>query len=176
MKPPSPLLVYLPAVAALLLLHLFSASPLLAADFSGKVVGVLDGDTIEVLHNTHAERIRLNGIDCPEKGQAYGNRAKQAASALVFGKEVTLQTYGKDKFGRTIADALLPDGTNVNHELVKDGWCWWYRKYAPGNTELEKLEKEAREAKKGLWIDPAPIPPWERRKARLKATGHLGIR
>ena len=73
-------------------------------------------------------------IDCPEKGQAYGNRAKQAASQLVFGKEVTLHTFGKDKYGRTIADVLLPDGTNVNHELVKDGWCWWYRKYAPGDT------------------------------------------
>jgi len=61
---------------------------------------------------------------------------------------------------------LLPDGTNVNHELVKDGWCWWYRKYAPGDTVLEGLEKEAREAKKGLWVDPAPIPPWVYRKAR----------
>jgi endonuclease YncB( thermonuclease family) len=61
---------------------------------------------------------------------------------------------------------LLPDGTNVNHELVKDGWCWWYRKYAPGDTVLEGLEKEAREAKKGLWVDPAPIPPWVYHKAR----------
>jgi len=55
---------------------------------------------------------------------------------------------------------LLSDGTNVNHALVKDGWCWWYRKYAPFNSELEKLESEARAAKKGLWVDPAPIPPW----------------
>ena len=61
---------------------------------------------------------------------------------------------------------FLPKGTNVNHELVKDGWCWWYRKYAPGNTVLEGLEKEAREAKKGLWVDPAPIPPWVYRKAK----------
>jgi endonuclease YncB( thermonuclease family) len=106
------------------------------------------------------------GINCPEKGQAYGQKAKQAASALFFGKDVTLQTYGKDKYGRTIADVLLPDGTNVNHELVKDGWCWWYRKYAPGDTVLEGFEKEAREAKKGLWVDPAPIPPWIYRKAR----------
>ena len=121
-----------------------------AADFSGPVISILDGDTIEVLHNHHPERIRLSGIDCPEKGQAYGERAKQAASALVFGKEVTLQTDGKDKYGRTIADVLLPDGTNVNHDLVKQGWCWWYRKYAPGNTELETLEKDAREGKKGL--------------------------
>ena len=71
--------------------------------------------------------------------------------------------HGLDKYGRTIADVLLSDGTNVNHTLVKDGWCWWYRKYAPGDTALEKLEKEAREAKKGLW---APIRPWIYPKAR----------
>ena len=67
---------------------------------------------------------------------------------------------------RGLAQGLLPDGTNVNHELVKEGWCWWYRKYAPGDTELEKLEKDAREAKRGLWADPTPIPPWVYRKAR----------
>jgi endonuclease YncB( thermonuclease family) len=61
----------------------------------------------------------------------------------------------------TIADVFLPDGTNVNHTLVKDGWCWWYRNYAPGNTILERLENEANEGKKGLWVDSAPIPPWE---------------
>ena len=138
----------------------------IAIAFTGPVVSVLDGDTIEVLHNQHPERIRLSGIDCPEKGQAYGHKAKQAASALVFGKEVALQTYGKDKYGRTLADVLLSDGTNVNHELVKDGWCWWYRKYAPGDTQLEKLEKDARDAKKGLWGDPYPVPPWEWRKRK----------
>jgi endonuclease YncB( thermonuclease family) len=74
----------------------------------------------------------LNGIDCPEKGQPCGKRAKQAASALVYGKEVTIQTHGKDKYGRTLADVLQPDGTNVTHTLVKEGWWWWYRKYAPG--------------------------------------------
>ena len=107
-----------------------------AADFTRPVVSVLDGDTIEVLHNGRAERIRLSGIDCPEKGQAYGNNAKHAASALVFGKEVSLLTHGLDKYGRTLADVLLPDGTNVIHALVKDGWCWWYRKYAP-NLNLQ---------------------------------------
>ena len=98
------------------LLHILLASAAVAADFSGQVVRVLDGDTIEVLHNQHPERIRLSGIDCPEKGQAFGKRAKQAASELVFGKEVTLQTHGHDKYGRTLADVLLPDGTNVNHD------------------------------------------------------------
>ena len=148
----------------ILALWLFATSAVNAADFSGPVVSILDGDTIEVLHNNHAERIRLRGIDCPEKGQAYGQKAKHAASALVFGKEVTLQTYGKDRYGRTIADVLLPDGSNVNHELVKDGWCWWYRKYAPGNTTLERLEAEARESRMGLWVDHDPVPPWEWRK------------
>ena len=128
------------------------------------MVSVLDGDTIEVLNGHHTERIRLSGIDCPEKGQAYGQNAKQATSALVFGKDVTLQTHGKDKYRRTIGEVLLPDGTNVNHTLVKEGWCWWYRKYAPGDATLERLETEAREAQRGLWADPQPVPPWEWRR------------
>jgi endonuclease YncB( thermonuclease family) len=106
-----------------LLLTLLFASAALAA-LTGPVVSVLDGDTIEVLHNTHPERVRLNGIDCPEKSQAYGNRAKQATSALVFGRDVILQTHGQDKYNCTLADVLLSDGTNVNHALVKDGSCW----------------------------------------------------
>jgi endonuclease YncB( thermonuclease family) len=104
-----------------------------AADLTGPVVSILDGDTIEVLHNNHAERIRLSGIDCPEKGQAYGNNAKHAASELAFGKLVTVQTYGHDKYDRTLGDVILPDGMNLNQELVTQGWCWWYRKYAPGD-------------------------------------------
>ncbi len=94
------------------------------ADFSGPVVSVLDGDTIQVLHNQHLERIRLSGIDCPEKGQAFGKKDKQAASELVFGKKVALQIYSLDKYKRTIADVLLPDGTNVNHSFVRDSWYW----------------------------------------------------
>ena len=136
----------------------------LYADFTGPVVSILDGDTIEVLHNTHPAHVRLSGIDCPEKGQAFGQKAKHEVSALVFGKEVTLQTHGHDRYKRTLADVLLPDGTNVNHELVKNGWCWWYRKYAPRDMVLEGLEKSAREAKKGLWSDSQPVPPWEWRK------------
>jgi endonuclease YncB( thermonuclease family) len=84
---------------------------------------------------------------------------------LAFGKQVTIQSHGLDKYKQTIVDVILPDGTNVNQKLVKDGWCWWYRKYAPGNTVLERLEKKAREAKYGLWVNPAPIPSWVYRKA-----------
>jgi endonuclease YncB( thermonuclease family) len=149
------------------LLYLLLASDAVAEDFSGLVISVLNGDTIEVLHRRHPERMRLNGIDCPEKGQAYGHSAKQATSALVFGKEVLLQTYGKDKYGHTLADVRLLDGTHVNHTLVKHGWCWWYRKYAPENRELERLEKTAREKQKGLWVDHHPVPAWVLQKARV---------
>jgi endonuclease YncB( thermonuclease family) len=66
---------------------------------------------------------------------------------------------GHVNYTRTLGEVLLPDGVNLNQELVKQGWCWWYRKYAPLNTELEQLEQLAREAKKGLWADPQPVPP-----------------
>jgi endonuclease YncB( thermonuclease family) len=152
------------ALITLFLLTLFSTTSALAYQFTGKVVAVFDGDTIDVLNGHHTERIRLSGIDCPEKGQAYGNNAKHAVADLPFGKEVTVKTHGRDKYKRTLAYVLLPDGTNVNHTLVKEGWCWWYRKYAPRNTVLVGLEKEAREGWKGVWADPQPVPPWEWRK------------
>ena len=141
----------------------FSVAPVFS--FTGEVVSVLDGATIEVLHNGKAQRIRLYGIDCPEKGQPFGNNAKRKTSTLIFAQQVTLEIHGKDKYGRILADVLLADGTDVNHVLVRDGWCWWYRKYAPGDTTLENIEAEAREAKRGLWTDPNPIPPWEMAEA-----------
>ncbi|MBK5281712.1 MAG: thermonuclease family protein [Nitrospiraceae bacterium] len=116
--------------SVLLLAALLIPTIVYAADFSGPVVAVLDGDTLEVLNGHHAERIRLQGIDCPEKGQAFGQRAKQAASELVFGKKVTIQMHGYDKYKRTLGDVFLSDGTHVNHVLVENGWCWWYSKYA----------------------------------------------
>jgi endonuclease YncB( thermonuclease family) len=90
------------------------------------------------LHNQHSERIRLNGFDCPEKGQTFGKRATQVRSAIVIGKDVTLEeTHGKDNYRYILPAVILPDGTNANHRLVKDCWCWWYRKYAPEDTVLE---------------------------------------
>lgn len=156
---------YLASTAAL---FLFSVAP--AFSFTGQVVGVLDGDTIEVLpseglHNK-TKRVRLHGIDCPEKKQAFGNRAKQAMSALVFAKSVTVESRGQDKYKRIVGVVLLSDGTNVNRELVAQGWCWHYEKYAPDDLVLAVLELAARSAKKGLWADTRPLPPWEWRKAR----------
>ena len=126
----------------------------------------MDGDTIEVLHNKKPQRVRLYGIDCPETRQAFGTRAKQATSALLFAKIVTVESRGRDKYSRIIADVFLADGTNLNQRLVAEGWCWHYEKYAPDDLVLAVLELAARGAMKGLWADPNPMPPWEWRKMR----------
>ncbi len=103
---------------------------------------------------------RLHGIDCPEKRQAFGNRAKQFTSTLVFGTTVTVQFVDRDRYGRTVGEVLLPDGRSLNHELVRAGPAWMYRRYT-NDQSLNDLEEEARVARRGLWADPHPIPPWE---------------
>jgi endonuclease YncB( thermonuclease family) len=139
-------------VTWLLLTIILLATPAFGSsvDFIGPIVSILDGDTLEVQNGHHTDRIRLSGIDFPEKGQASGKQAKQAASDLAFGKDVTIQTHSHDKYQRTLANVILSNGTNLNQELVKQGFCWWYRRYVPGDTVLEGLEKEAREGRKGL--------------------------
>lgn len=140
--------------------------PAFAADFTGRVVGVSDGDTISVLHNGHGEKVRLYGIDCPEKRQAFGQRAKQFTSELVFGKEVTVRDRGRDKYGRTIGEVVLGDGRVVNRELVMAGMAWAYRKYS---TVYVSEEADARAIGRGLWGDPDPVPPWEFRHRMKQA-------
>ena len=154
------------------LLTVFLASALsfgLGEEFRGKVVRVLDGDTIEVMHHGQAERIRLNGIDCPEKAQPFGERAKKYTSSLAFGETVTAIVKDTDRYGRTVAEILLPDGRSLNRELVKAGLAWWYRKYSTDAT-LGQLEAEARAARRGLWADSNPVPPWEWRHAAAGAS------
>lgn len=152
------------AFLSVLFLLLFFSPSVEAADFpfTGKVVAVLDGDTIEVLRHGKAERIRLRGVDCPEKKQPFGQKAKQFTSSLVFGKTVTVVPSEKGRYGRTIGDVFLPTGVNLSYELVKAGLAWWYHKYSD-DVVLAALELEAQVAKRGLWIDPHPIPPWEYR-------------
>jgi endonuclease YncB( thermonuclease family) len=137
-----------------------------ADDLTGEVIGISDGDTITVLIDRTSARVRLSGIDCPESGQDFGRRAKVATSELAFGKVVTIHERGHDRYGRVVADVILPDGRNLNHELVCLGLAWWYRKYAPHDPILPKLEAEARAAKVGLWSQANPTPPWEWRTAR----------
>jgi micrococcal nuclease len=144
---------------------LMLVSPAYAADYPAKVVGVTDGDTLTVLtaRNTQV-RIRLAGIDAPEAGQDFGTRAKQAASSLAFGKAVTISERDTDRYGRTVAEVILPDGRSLNREMVGQGMAWWYRKYAANDTVLARLEAEARRERRGLWTEPGPVPPWDWRK------------
>ena len=125
-----------------------------------------DGDTIEVMKEGAAVSVRLNGIDCPEKGQAFGQRAKKFTSDLCFGRRVGVIEKGRDRYGRTIGEVMLEDGRNLNQELVRSGMAWWYRKYAERDANLESLERHAREARAGLWVDADPTPPWNWRKRR----------
>jgi endonuclease YncB( thermonuclease family) len=116
-----------PMTRRLFLLAAVAAATLLAADFSGKVVRISDGDTIRVMHNGVAERIRLWGIDSPESKQAFGTRAKQFTGDLAFGKIVAVHVRDVDHYGRTVAEIILQDGRNLNREIVRAGFAWWLR-------------------------------------------------
>ncbi len=123
-----------------------------------------DGDTIEVLHSLRAERIRLHGVDAPEKSQAFGSRARQFTAGMVFGLIVTVRAKGRDRYGRTVAEIALPDGRILNRELVANGFAWHYKRYS-SYLDLARLEATARAQKRGLWVDAHPIAPWEFRRS-----------
>jgi micrococcal nuclease len=153
----------LPRLVALIALACASAAH--AADFPGKVVGVSDGDTLTVLRADRTPvKVRLYGIDAPETGQDFGSRAKHAGSDLAFGKVVTVRPVDTDRYGRTVAEVILPDGRSLNREMVRQGMAWWFRKYAPADRDLSALEAEARAAHRGLWGQPNPTPPWDWRR------------
>ena len=130
------------------------------ADFTGKVVVVADGDTLTVLRDHEQIKERLVEIDAPEKAQAFGNKSKQPLSDLCFGKTATLADKGKDRYRRTLARVHC-DGIDANTEQVRQGMAWVYRKYTPKDSPLYALEEEAKAAKRGLWADAGPMPPWE---------------
>ena len=137
-----------------------------AASFAARVVGVADGDTITVLHDQKPIRIRLAGVDAPERRQAWGNRARQFTAAACFNRTVTVHERDRDQFGRVVADIILPDGQNLGDALVANGLAWHYRRYS-SSMRLAALEHKARDARRGLWAEPNPVPPWEfRRTAR----------
>jgi micrococcal nuclease len=153
-----------PAVVLLAFL-LLAGWATVASAFEGKVIGVADGDTITVLRDHQPEILRLNGIDTPESGQAFGNRAKQFTAQLAFGQIVQVIARDQDRYGRTVADVVLADGRSLNHELVRAGYAWWFRRYSSDAT-LATLESEARAARRGLWADPHPVAPWEWRQGQ----------
>jgi len=149
--------------SAAILLLLITAT-LHADEIRGKVVGIADGDTITVLDAEKVQhKIRLEGIDSPEKGQAFGTKAKENTSKLVGEQEVVVKWEKKDRYGRILGDVHLGD-RHINLEMVQEGQAWHSQAKA-----LADAEDEARKAKKGLWADKSPEPPWEfRKRAREK--------
>ena len=138
------------------------------AAWQGKVVGVSDGDTITVMHHGKGERIRLYGIDCPEKKQAFCKRAKQFTSNMVFGKIVEVRPVTTDRYGRTIGWVYV-NGNCLNEDLLKAGLAWHYKRYS-SEKHLAEFEVEARRTRAGLWIDPNPISPWSFRRGATMLT------
>lgn len=150
----------------LLIATLLAAISAPAETLSGRVVGVTDGDTVTVLDASNGQwKVRLMGIDAPEKNQAFGQRSKQHLSDLVFDKQVTIEYSKKDKYGRTIGKILV-DGDDANLEQIKAGMAWHYKQYQKEQTPSDQsrysnAEDQAREGKVGLWADSDPTPPWD---------------
>jgi len=150
--------------------HGIAAAALAAAAFAhaqevgGRVVAVQDGDTVTILDADRVQhRVRIAGIDAPEKSQAFGEAAKQSLAHLVHGQRVDAHCPKRDRYGREVCSVHL--GTrDVGLEQVRAGYAWWYREYAREQTPADRAayeaaEAEARQARRGLWTDPAPQPP-----------------
>ena len=132
----------------------------------GRVTKVVDGDTLHVRTDAgDAVKVRLAEIDAPEKNQPFGSHARTRLVSLCRDKRVHVDVAGKDRYGRTLGTVFLKDGTNVNEQLVKDGYAWHYKDYSK-SKDLADLEEKAQKEGKGLWGTKSPTAPWEWRKAR----------
>ncbi|SMC47114.1 thermonuclease family protein [Polynucleobacter kasalickyi] len=138
-----------------------------------KVIGISDGDTITLLNDDNSQlKIRLAGIDCPEKNQAFGNRAKRLLSEKVFGNVVRVEIRGIDRYNRTLGIVRLGE-EDINEYLIHEGVAWHYKHYAKDQPAEEAkrydlAQEFAKKTKKGLWIQENPTPPWEFREQRRK--------
>ena len=143
-----------------------------------KVVKVTDGDTVHVLdQSTVKHKIRLGGIDAPEKKQAFGKKSTQNLASLVAGKQVEVEYDKRDRYGRIIGK-LIKDGKDINLLQIKHGYAWHYKYYQKDQTRLDRdlyssAEIEAREKRLGLWVE-AAIPPWEFRRKDTQETTNTG--
>jgi endonuclease YncB( thermonuclease family) len=129
---------------------------------AGKVVRIVDGDTVDLLVDRTQFRLRLYGIDAPERGQPFATVARQQLGDAIAGAWVRASLVDRDRYGRFVA-RIEYNGKDASEEMVRAGLAWWYRTMAPRDRKLERLESEARKRRKGLWSQPA-TPPWEWRK------------
>lgn len=141
---------------------------------SGRAVAVADGDTLTVLQDHEQFKIRVSGIDAPEKKQAFGSRSKKGLSDCAFGKEVVVEWRKRDKYGRVVGK-VFADGADCGLEQIKSGLAWHYKKFEKeqlpeDRTSYARAETEARVSSIGLWAEPDPIPPWEWRASNTTAS------
>ena len=154
-----------------LVISLLAYSSVQAAVITGTVVRITDGDTVVVLDANKVQyKIRLVGIDAPEKKQAFGKKSKENLSKLVAGKYVVVEYDKLDRYKRVLGKILL-SGEDMNLEQVSSGLAWHYKKYQSEQSKADRIEYseaevDARDARRGLWQDPEPIPPWEYRKSK----------
>ncbi|MDR1723183.1 MAG: thermonuclease family protein [Tannerella sp.] len=132
--------------------------------FSGKVIKVIDGDTYDMVADDSEDtiRVRMDGIDAPERGMPFSRVSTNYLSDLCLGQYIEVEKTGTDQYGRTLGFTYLKDGRELGREMLKAGLAWHFTKYN-SDQELADLEDEAKQAKRGLWRDPNPVPPWEKR-------------
>jgi endonuclease YncB( thermonuclease family) len=171
-----PRLMRLGALLALVSIFALAPAAALRESFSGQVVGVTDGDTLKVLKNGREVVIRLYGVDAPETGQAFGTAARQFLSKKVFGHAVTVRVREKDRYGRSVGTVATDDGQDLSESLARNGYAWWYSRFAPMAKNLADAETSARAARVGLWSDPNPTPPWSFRHPASLATASARTR
>lgn len=130
--------------------------------FTGKAVSVFDGDSLQVLVDGRQVDVRIFGIDAPERGQAFSAVSRRALSQLVFGKTVTVDVVETDRYGRRVGHVSV-DGVDVALEQLRGGFVWHYTFYSK-DARFAAAERDARAARRGLWQDASPVPPWEFRR------------
>ena len=157
-------------ISASLVLVFVLLSPALALDhINGKVVHIADGDTITVLSDKKEYKIRLYGIDTPERGQPFGKKAKEFTADMAGMKKVVVDPMDKDRYGRIVGLVYIDgDGECLNEEILRAGFAWVYRYYCKAKfcNKWLKIEKWAQEKEKGLWRDKNPVPPWDWRRGK----------
>ena len=139
---------------------LLVASSASIADHQGRVVHIVDGDTLDVALHKGRVRVRIVDIDAPEDRQPYGHRSRQSLIAICSGEPADLDVKGKDRNGRVLARVTC-NGTDAGAEQVRRGMAWVFERYAPTDSPLYAAQLEARVARRGLWSAAAPVPPWE---------------
>jgi endonuclease YncB( thermonuclease family) len=153
------------------LAFLLSATTVWAEQLHGTVVAIADGDTITVLDRDHVQhKVRLAGIDAPERRQAFGEKSRRRLAELLSRKNVVVETRKLDRYGRAVGKVLV-DSKDAGLAQVESGLAWHYKKYeheqdAGDRASYASAEISARSQKVGLWVDPDPVPPWRWRQMR----------